>query len=138
LTLIELLVVIATLAVLAAIAVPTYSDYLRRSRIIEALARLADHRVRMEQFFLDNRRYDDGAGNCGSAVASASNADAFSLQCVASASAYRVTATGMPGKGVAGFAYAIDEANVHRTTAVPDGWVASASCWVIRRDGTCV
>ena len=137
-TLIEILVALAIGAVLIAIAVPSYGDYLRRARIVEAAARLADHRARMEQFFLDHRRYDDGAGNCGHAPPRASAADAFGFACAASTDAYVVTATGVAGKGMAGFVYAIDEANLRRTTSVPDGWVANARCWVIRRDGTCL
>ena len=137
-TLIEILVELAIAAVLVAIAVPSYGDYLRRARIVEAAARLADHHARMEQFFLDHRRYDDGAGNCGQAPPRASAADAFGIACTASPNAYVVTATGVAGKGMAGFVYAIDEANFRRTNAVPDGWVANAQCWVIRRDGTCL
>jgi type IV pilus assembly protein PilE len=134
-TLIELLVAIAIVATLAAIAIPTMSDYLRRGRIVEAVTRLADHRVRMEQFFLDNRRYDDGAGNCGYPVAG--GADAFAVDCVVSATGYTVSATGLPGKGAQGFVYTVDETDARATRAVPDGWVASRTCWVVRRDGSC-
>ena len=136
-TLIELIIVIAIIATLAAIAVPTFSDYLRRGRIVEAVARLADHRVRMEQFFLDSRRYDDGAGNCGY-TAPRSAGDAFAVECIVSGAGYMVTATGLGGNGTQGFIYTIDEADVRRTPAVPDGWVASRNCWVMRRDGSCV
>jgi type IV pilus assembly protein PilE len=134
-TLIELLIVIAIIATLAAIAVPAMSDHLRRGRIVEAVSRLADHRVRMEQYFLDYRRYDDGAGNCGYPLSGA--ADAFALACTLSATGYSVTATGLAGKGTQGFVYTIDEADARATPAVPDGWVGSRSCWVMRRDGSC-
>jgi len=136
-TLIELLVVLAITAVLAALAVPSYADHVRRARIAEATARLADHRVRMEQFFLDNRRYDDGNGGCGWPAAAPAAADAFALACTAAAATYMVTATGVAGRGMQGFAYTIDHANARATPAVPDGWVGSDRCWVIRRDGTC-
>ena len=135
-TLIELVIVIAIVATLVAIAVPTFADHLRRGRIVEGITRLADHRVRMEQVFLDNRRYDDGAGNCGYA-APGTAADAFALECTVSATGYTVTATGLAGKGTQGFVYTIDETDARRTPAVPDGWVASRSCWVMRRDGSC-
>ena len=135
-TLIEFVIVIAIVATLAGIAVPSFADHLRRGRIVEALMRLADHRVRMEQFFLDNRRYDNGAGNCGYA-APVTAADAFALECAVAATGYTVTATGLAGKGAQGFVYTIDETDARRTPAVPDGWVASRSCWVMRRDGSC-
>lgn len=136
-TLIELLVTLAIVAVLAAIAVPTYADHLRRGRITEALARLADHRVRMEQFFLDHRRYDDSAGRCGHPPPPAGAADAFALDCTATSTRYVVRATGRAGAGMHGFVYAIDETDARSTPAVPDGWVGSDRCWVVRRDGSC-
>ena len=135
-SLIELAVVVAIAAVLATIAVPTYADHLRRGRITEALTRLADHRVRMEQFFLDHRRYDDGAGRCGS-LPPAAAADAFALDCAATTTGYLIRATGQEGRGMQGFAYTIDQDNARRTPAVPDGWTGSERCWVVRRDGSC-
>jgi type IV pilus assembly protein PilE len=136
-TLIELLVVLAITAVLAAIAIPTYGDHLRRGRITEALARLADQRVRMEQFYLDHRRYDDGAGGCGHPTPPGGGADAFALECVATAEGYVARATGLEARGMHGFVYTIDEADARRTPGVPDGWVGSDRCWVLRRDGSC-
>jgi type IV pilus assembly protein PilE len=136
-TLIEVLVVLAITAVLAAIAVPSYADYLRRGRIVEALGKLADYRVRMEQFFLDHRRYDDGAGHCGHLPLPPGAADAFAVDCAADGERYVVRATGLDAKGMRGFVYTIDESDARRTPGVPDGWIASDRCWVIRRDGTC-
>ncbi len=59
-TLIEVMVVVAIVGILAAIALPSYADYVRRSKIIEATRGLSDFRTRMEQFFLDNRTYVGG------------------------------------------------------------------------------
>ena len=137
-TLVELLVVIAIAAVLAATAAPSFIDYIRRGRLIEAVTRLSDYRVRVEQYFLDNRRYDDGAGGCGGVAPAVSPADAFSVACSADATTYAIAATGLPAKGMQGFVYTIDHTNAHRTLAVPDGWLASDACWVVRRDGSCV
>jgi type IV pilus assembly protein PilE len=137
-TLIELLMVVAIVGVLTAIAVPSFTDYLRRGRIVEAVTRLSDHRVRMEQYFLDNRRYDDGAGGCGYAASPAGPADAFALECTAVGATYTITARGIAGRAMAGFAYTVDHSSAQKTVAVPDGWVANDSCWVVRRDGSCV
>jgi len=136
-TLIEILVVLAIAAVLASIAVPTYADHLRRGRIAEALTRLADYRIRMEQYFLDHRRYDDGAGGCGHAPTPAGAGDAFAYDCAAGAATYVVRATGRDAKDMRGFVYTIDQSDARRTPAVPDGWVANERCWVVRRDGSC-
>jgi type IV pilus assembly protein PilE len=136
-TLVELIVVLAIVAVLGSIAVPQYLEYMRRGRLTEATTRLADHRVRMEQYYLDNRRYDDDTGNCGWPVAPVGGSDAFALACTANASFYTVTATGVAARGMLGFVYTIDQANARRTTGVPAGWVPNDACWVVRRDGTC-
>ena len=136
-TLIELVIVIAIMAIVVAIAIPSYTDYLRRGRITEATARLADHQVRMEQYFLDYRRYDDGAGNCGHFPLPPTAADSFTVSCSATASTFEVTATGVAAKGTQAFVYTIDHTNLRRTPQVPDGWASSDRCWVLRRDGSC-
>ena len=136
-TLLELLVVAAIMAILGTIAVPTYADHVRRGRITEALARLGDQRVRMEQFFLDQRRYDDGAGQCGSPPPPPGAADAFVLECTVVTAGYVARATGRGDKGMQGFVYTIDQSNARSTPSVPDGWAGSDRCWVLRRDGSC-
>ena len=59
-TLIELMIVIAVIAILAAIALPSYNDYIRRGKIAEGTSGLADLRVKMEQWYQDNRTYVGG------------------------------------------------------------------------------
>ncbi len=56
-TLIEMLITVAIVAILAAVALPSYIDYVTRSKIVEATSGLSDMRVRLEQYFLDNRQY---------------------------------------------------------------------------------
>ena len=56
-TLIELMITVAVIAILAAIAIPAYGDYVRRSKITEASSSLSDMRNRLEQYFLDNRQF---------------------------------------------------------------------------------
>jgi prepilin-type N-terminal cleavage/methylation domain-containing protein len=56
-TLIEVMITVAIIAILAAIAIPSYSEYVRRGRITEAIGALSGMRVKMEQFFQDNRTY---------------------------------------------------------------------------------
>ena len=50
----------------AAIALPAYNDYTQRAKLTEAFTGMSDFRVRMEQFYQDNRRYDGpGLDGCG-------------------------------------------------------------------------
>lgn len=135
-TLIEVMIVTAIIAILAAIAIPSYSEYILRSRITDGIAGLAGMRVKMEQYFQDNRTY---VGACAaSTIAPLPTANNFTFACSGlSATAFLVTAT---GTGPAtGFVYTIDQANTRATTGVPGGWTnPSTSCgWVTAKSGTC-
>ena len=134
-TLIELMITVAIVAILAAVALPSYSRYVLRARITDGLAGVSDLRLKMEQYFQDNRTYV-GACAAGTVAPLPATTANFSYACSGlSTSAYTVTATGV---GVmAGFVYTIDQANLHATTAVPAGWTANAGCWVTKQDGSC-
>jgi type IV pilus assembly protein PilE len=129
-TLIELMIVIVVVAVLATIAVPAYQDYVARGQIVEGTARLAELRVRLEQFYQDNRTY---VGGCTD-----ENLKNFQITCSnVTANTYTIQATGSAGK-VSGMTFTIDQANARATTAVPSGWSgAGKACWVTKRDGSC-
>lgn len=136
-TLIELMMTVAIAAILASVAIPMYRDYVTRSRIIDATSRLSDFRVRMEQYFMDNRTYANGA-NCGVANPADTGDAAFTIACTgASATGYTATATGKASKGMSGFAYTINQAGAKETTGLPTGWTDTAGCWVTRKDGSC-
>ena len=139
-TIIELLIVIAIVSILAAVALPAYNDYVQRGKITEAFTGLAEFRVRMEQFYQDNRRYD-GAGLNGCGAASP-NSKYFTFACApgaAPAQTYTVTATGIATQGLTNFVYTLDEKNVRATTTLGTGWngAPNAACWVRRNDGSC-
>ena len=56
-TLIEVVVVMAVVAILAAVAIPNYSEYVMRSHRSEAQSFISDVANRQSQFFLDRRSY---------------------------------------------------------------------------------
>ena len=56
----------AIIAILSAIAIPQYQDYVTRGELPEAQAGLGAYRVAMEQYYQDNRNY--GTGGCGAAA----------------------------------------------------------------------
>lgn len=131
-TLIELMITVAIVAILASLAVPAYTSYLMRGRIPDGTSNLALKRTQMEQWFLDNQRYD---------TAPACNVDTttsqyFNFSCAASTTTtYTLQAV---GKGsMAGFTFTIDQSNTKATSAVPTGWATSTSCWVARKSGSC-
>ena len=66
-TLIELMITIVVVAILAAIAVPSYIQYIQRGKISEAVSNLSGARLQLEKYFADNRMYGTG-GTCGVAM----------------------------------------------------------------------
>jgi type IV pilus assembly protein PilE len=137
-TLIELMVVVAIIGILAAVAVPAYSDYVVRSKIPDATSNLASTRVRLEQWFQDNRTYvgfDCTAPSSGASPAS----KYFTFSCTAqTATAYTLQAQGHDW--MAGFTFTVNESNAQQTTAAPTGWAAAAmptSCWITKKGGQC-
>lgn len=138
-TLIEIMIAVAIIAILAAIAVPSYSDYVRRAKIAEATGGLADMRVKMEQFYQDNRTYQTAAPcAAGTAVAPPAGVKYFTFTCVATPTTFTITATGI-APGMDGFVYTVDQANVQSTTIAPGsaaanaGYASNATCWVVRK-----
>ncbi len=135
-TLVELLVVVAIISIIAAVAVPQYSDYVTRSKLAEASSTLSEHRVRMEQFFQDNRTY---AGACTAGTdAPAPTGRYFTYACSnLTATTFTVTATGVAAQGTAGFVFTIDQANTRATTGAPAGWTTNSNCWITKKSGAC-
>ena len=56
-TLIELMIVVAIIGILAAIALPAYQDYLVRSRVSEGLARGAEAKTSVAEYFSANSSF---------------------------------------------------------------------------------
>ena len=135
-TLIELMIVVAIIAILAAIAIPSYTDYVRRGRITEALATLSSMRVKMEQHFQDNRTYATACAP-GTIAPQPAPTTSFTFLCSnLGLATYTVTATG--NGTMAGFQYAIDQDNVRSTVmAAPSTWPGNPTCWVLKKDGSC-
>lgn len=138
-TLIEIMIVVIAIGVLAAIAIPNYTDYVRRSKAQEAMSELSTMRIKMEQWFQDNRTYTGYVNaNCarsdGSLVISGRH---FTYACAAEAgppATYSITATGVATEGMSGYIYSINQSNA-RTSTVPPG--AEVNCWVFKRGETC-
>ena len=126
-TLIEVMIVVVVIGILASIAMPAYTDYVKRGKAVEATSELASARVRMEQYFQDNRTYVGGP--CPAA------GKYFTYACVVTATTYTITATNSAAD-MNGFGFTINEANgktstFDGTTPVPN------TCWLTKKGGTC-
>lgn len=129
-SLIELMVVVAVIGILAAVAYPSYTEYIQRSRIADATAGLSDIRIRMERYFQDNRTYAAG-GECGVAMPTVGS---FEYVCEATDTTFLVTATG--GNAMSDFEFDVDQDNNRRTTKFP-GVTSTQNCWMTKRGDSC-
>jgi type IV pilus assembly protein PilE len=142
-TLVELMIVVALVAILASIAMPAYTDYIRRGQLQEAFTTLADYRSKLDQYFLDRKNYG-ASGDCASnAIASQWNTfpktvKYFTFDCElltedgVDAMSYRLTATGVAGTAVEGSTYTIDKNGTKSTTQFKGNTYSGNSCWFVK------
>ena len=144
-TLIEVMIVVAIIAILAAVALPSYRDYILRGKLIDATNLLAAGRANMERYFQDNRTYATvTAGTidppCAAAIPVAQRTlGSFVLSCAApAATTYTLTAQG--SGQTSNFSYTVDQTGAQSTTITSGGpWpaVSAAACWVVKKGQTC-
>ena len=132
------MITVAIIGILAAVALPSYRDYVRRGQLPEAFTSLADYRIKLEQYFQDYKSY--GTTN-GGACANGAGAPAwnnfvpqgaknFTFSCVTSVTGYTLTATGSNGVAV-GHVYTVDETNRQATTQFK-GSAVTKNCWLVK------
>ena len=56
-TLIELMIVVAIIGILAAVAIPAYTDYMKRSKVTEGVTLLGGLKTPVEEFYADRGTY---------------------------------------------------------------------------------
>ncbi|CAN7477051.1 type IV pilin protein [Rhizobacter sp. LjRoot28] len=147
-TLIEVMIVVGIIAILAAVAIPSYGEYTRRGRLPEAFSQMSDYRIKMEQFFQDNRNY--GNAKCGIPAAGdppkwsdfsiegSKESNKFEYECelLDDGAGFRITASGKKRSPTDGHVYTIDDDN-NRTTTKFKGQTVAKDCWLTRDESTC-
>jgi type IV pilus assembly protein PilE len=153
-TLIEIMIAVAIIGILAAVAIPQYTQYVTTSRITQATTGLSEMRLKMEQYFQDNRSYTNATAalqpcrpnGSASIAALPANTQFFEFTCpVLNPDSYEVRATGVAGSPMAGFTFTLTQnagggPPVRATlTPLPPGWNAAnaATCWVRNKAGNC-
>lgn len=146
-TLIEVMIVVAIVAILAAIALPSYNDYVTRGRIPDATSGLATKRVRMEQFFQDNRTYEASAATvpttneCSATDSATSRFFDFDCSVPPTAVVFTLRASGKAGGPMDGFEFTVNQAGARTSTVSAalqaNGWAGNNSCWITRKGGQC-
>ena len=110
-TLLELMIVIAIIGIVASIAIPAYTGYIKTARISEAKTNIAALKLAQEEYFLENNNYFEGAnageiktnsGSLWAVTAGESGTPLFDYAVTASTTGYTATATGKAGSSVDG------------------------------------
>jgi type IV pilus assembly protein PilE len=142
-TLIEVMIVVAIVGILATVAYPSYQDYLDRGKATDAITTLSDQRVRLEQFFQDNRNYGTG-GVCGKTAGGAvslpypvdSLKKYFTITCApdATGATYVLTATQTSGPA---FVYTVNQNNARATVTFKGVAATCTTGWQSKKGETC-
>lgn len=146
-TLLELMIVVVVVAILAAIALPSYTDFILRGKLVEAHSQLADLRVKLEQFYQDNRNYGSTGALCGVAMPT-TTVRYFTYTCnwlpLGTNQGYTITATGNAVESLTGISFTIDQSNGRATTVTGgsamanNGYTAATTtCWVRSKPAQC-
>ncbi len=83
-TLIELMIVVAIIGILAAVALPAYQDYTKRSRVTEGLALASGAKTAVTEFYSSQGAWPSSNTEAGLAAASAIKGDSVTSVTVGS------------------------------------------------------
>lgn len=129
-TLIELMITVAIIAILASVALPSYTAYVQRGKVAAATQLLQERKVMMEQYYASNRTYF----NSPACTSKQTEDKSFTVSCnpalSSGAQTFRLVAVDTSGS----FTYTISESNA-KTSITP--WGTGTTCWILKKGATC-
>jgi type IV pilus assembly protein PilE len=135
-TLIEVMVTVAIIGILAAVALPSYTDYIRRGKLQEAFADMSTARVKLEQYYQDFRNYGTPGADCPAQAGLSANSKYFTYTCKVGATdqTYLITAAGKAD--ITGYDFTLDQSNAQVTTNFK-GVAVNKTCWITKASESC-
>jgi len=133
-TLIELMVAVAIIGILAAIAIPSYQDYIKRANRNEAKALIMENVQFLERNYTEANKYNKDSGNNNiSLPRTRSPLSGTKLYDIAvsnlAASTYTITATPTTGNAMAGDDCGILTINHLGVKTVTSATLSADQCW---------
>lgn len=137
-TLIEVMIVVGIVAILAAVAIPNYNNFIIRGRLADMTGAMSTLRADMERYYNDNRTYTALPAPIVSPCTSPpSVAGKYTLTCNIVAATpttpQTVTITGTGAAQISGFTFTISSNGAQATTAAPSGWGTSTTRWCLKK-----
>ena len=133
------MITVAVVAILAAVALPSYRNYVIRGHLATLTNDLQATRAQMEQFYQDNRTYKTTSTATPPCTATATNHTSptpYSVVC-SNIDVATFTATATGSGVIAGFSYTIDQSD-SKTSTLSTAWGGTtAACWIMRQGDTC-
>lgn len=145
-TLLELLFTLIVLGVLAAIAMPSFSEVTVRGKLREAPIAFSEILANMQKFYLVNKSFRAAAGACGVAMPTSPRVSYFTYRCAAAPDgmSFTVTATSTasvgaaPGAGAYVYTLSWDGNRQSKSTLVFAGTaVTDKPCWMLYATSGC-
>lgn len=136
-TLIEIMITVAIIGILAAVALPGYTDYIRRGKLQEGFADMATARIKMEQYYQDFRNYGTPGDDCPAQSGLSPSTKYFTYTCKVGATdqTYLITASGKDD--ITGYEFTVNQSNAQATTKFKNVAVAKA-CWITKASENCI
>jgi type IV pilus assembly protein PilE len=144
-TLIELMITVGIVAILTAIAYPSYRNYVIRGQFADATNGLAAMRANMERYFQDNRTYAAvGIFIPPCQAVPTPTSGKFTITCtgagVPTATTYQLQAQGTTaGSALYGFVFTVDQdgnqATVVTSPPAPSAFLSCPTAWITKTGG---